>query len=135
MATKMLKLNKRLLVCGFCFLLAACSLPVFMNGCAGEACFKTMTVTGTVKDGTNSEPLNGVNVFCCTVGETTPKTTTGADGKYSFSTGNLGGFAGAKVRFEKSGYVTQSGSEFTEAEAGIDRCGNYTVTRDISISP
>lgn len=119
---------------GTCLQLVACSLPVFMNGC-GEACGKTMTVTGTVIDSTNSQPLSGVEVYCCTVGENVPKATTESDGSYSFSVSNIGGFAGATVRFEKGGYTTDSAPAFTETEAGIDRCGDYTVTRDIALSP
>jgi hypothetical protein len=112
---------------------AVCASAI-LSGC--DACSKTMTVTGTVTDGTNSQPLSGVSVFCCSAGElSTPKTTTAADGSYFFEVSNLGGFAGASVRFSKSGYTTADATPFTEEEASIDRCGNLIVQRSLVLSP
>ncbi|MBL7717060.1 MAG: carboxypeptidase regulatory-like domain-containing protein [Bdellovibrionales bacterium] len=129
----MWKSKKRMLTFSTSILLAACNLSVLVNGC-GEACEKTMTVVGTVTDGSSS-PVSGANVFCCTTGETSPKTTTGADGKYSFSTSNMGGFKDTQARFEKPGYTTTSATSFSETEAGVERCGSYSVTRDVILSP
>ena len=110
------------------------SVLVFLQAC--ESCLKTMAVSGRVVDANTMQPLSSVSVFCCFQFEdSTAVATTDSDGRYSFTKNNLGGFSGGSVRFEKTGYVTQTAAQISEAEAGIDRCGQTSVTRDLSLSP
>jgi len=103
-------------------------------GC--EACSKQMEVVGTVTDAITGMPLADVNVFCCIVRDKDlVRFTTSADGRYRYlDEGAMGGYEGARVRFEKSGYAVQYADPVTSEEGGIDRCGGYTLERNVQMN-
>ena len=111
-------------------------LSASLGGC--EACDKSMTVKGTVTDLGTEQPLADVDVYFGAYSDdmTGPMATTLLDGSYEFEAWHdFGGYAGAWVRFEKTGYSPQDAEPFSYAEAGIERCGDYSVVRDGALSP
>lgn len=102
-----------------------------------EDCKKDYNLNGQVVD-QSGNPIADVKVRWYYDDPSFPEavlTFTDSNGNYSkpYPTRNF--LKGEAIEFVKAGYTTTKASDYTEAEAGHERCGDINLVRNATLSP
>lgn len=118
--------------------LISMTLLMSISSChAFEDCKRNYLMNGKVVDQSNN-PIADVKIRWHYDDPAMPEAVLGytdSSGNYSipFPTRNV--INGDSIEFVKAGFATTKAAEYTEAEAGRQRCGDINLVRDISLSP
>lgn len=113
--------------------LSIISLMILTAGCdPSEDCHKYYLFQGIVRNNALN-PASGVDVIF-TRGTNTIRSTSAADGSYSFEFSNRGDITGFQIGFNVSGVEVVTSTPLTAEEVAPSTCGSHpAITRDVTL--